>query len=176
MNLPGMRYTVIGDQSPTSGSTITFADIPSTFDDLLLVFPGTQHDGAASDQIEIYFNNDTTANNYWRQLFRAYGTTTESAASNATQVMRATGTTQKGTCIGKVWIPNYTGAVEKLVHSEYTFSALTAFPATGNLLRTWVSLAWDDTSAITEIDLTLATNSYASGSRIILYGVSYNRP
>lgn len=173
--LPGMHYTLLGDQTVSSGATVTFAAIPSTFDDLYLHMPYARDDAAGSGIIELRFNNDTTDNNYWRQMARTYGTTVEGGKTNSAQTLRTGGSTGIGPCIGQVWIPNYATAEYKIAQAHYTLPGLTAFPNTGNLLITDTSILWNSTAAITEIDLTLTSGAYAA-ARFLLYGVSYSRP
>jgi len=179
--LPGLHYTLIDDQSPTSGATVTIGasgTLPQTFDEIHIWLRNMHQNAAGSGSVSIYFNNDTTLNNYWSQMHRAYGTTHEAASANTAVIARTQGTSHILQANAIIVLPGYTNTSYGKIatNAGYAQPGLTAFPSSGNLIVGSRVVGWDSTSAITEIDLTLSANQWAAGTRILTYGVSYNRP
>lgn len=177
--LPGLQYTLIDDQSPTSGATVTIGasgSLPQTFDEIHIYLRNVRYAATGSGVVNIFFNNDTTLNNYWSQMLRAFGTTIAAASASGANIARTGGSDTLLQSNAIILIPGYTNAsFGKLATCDYTQPGLTAFPATGNMLVGKRSVGHSGTAAITEIDLTLASSTWASG-RILTYGVSYSRP
>lgn len=177
--LPGLQYTLIDDQSPTSGGTVTIgasSSLSQQYDEIHIYYRNLRYATTGSGTINIYFNNNTTTSNYWSQMVRAYGTTVEGAVANSAAIGRTGGTDTLLQANGIIIIPGYTDtSYGKIATCDYTQPGLTAFPSTGNLIVGKRSVGFSGTAAITEIDLTLSASTYASG-RILTYGVSYSRP
>ena len=177
--LPGMQMTLIDDQSPTSGATVTIgasSSLPQTFDEIWIFLRNIRYATTGSGTINIYFNNDTTTSNYWRQMWRGYSTTHEATVANDAAIARCGGSNTLLQANAIIKIPGYTNSSDGTVaECEYTQPGLTAFPSSGNLIVGRRSVGFSGTAAVTEIDLTLSASTYASG-RILTYGVSYTRP
>jgi hypothetical protein len=150
--------------------------LPQTFDEIHIWLRNVRYSNTGSGHISIYFNNDTTLNNYWHQMQRTFSTTNEGIKQNNANVMRLGGSNTLLQANGEIIIPGYTNASDgKIAQGYYTLPGLTAFPNTGNLIVGRRSVGWSGTAPITEIDLTIDVGSWASG-RILTYGLSYSRP
>jgi hypothetical protein len=80
--------------------------------------------------------------------------------------------------MGQIWIPNYAGTTDiKRAQSESVSVFKTSFASSSLLANQHYAMLWNSTNAISEIDFTYSdASNFASGTRMLLYGVSYSRP
>ena len=176
---PGEHLTLLSDQSPTSGVTVTFAAIPQTYDDLLIkIIAGRSDKVSGNNDVLLYYNNDTTAARYWYTWIRTLATTFSGNEANTANIFRIAGQNIQAPSFGNIWIPRYadSGVSLQQARCEGVIDFKTSF--TAGALHTWQVFThmWNSTAAVTEIDLTLNSDAWATPSRVLLYGVSYNRP
>jgi hypothetical protein len=156
---PGQHYTLLDDQSPTSGASVTFSSIPGTYDDLVLVC-------------------DTTATNYWEAWRRHLAAAFSSGEANDARIARASGQNIVSPCYGEIWIPRYADSGVDIQNAKARMVSCfkTGFTTSGlQANNDWTHL-WNSTATVTSLALTLDTDAWASPTRILLYGVSYSRP
>jgi hypothetical protein len=145
-----------------SGSTsvITFASIPATYTDLVLISSGIYISDGFIHQLT--FNNDTGNNYSWT---RVLGNGTAASSTRQSNIAYAHGgwaAINPSTNI--VHIMNYSNTTTNktvVTRGNYAAGATAAF----------VSL-WRSTSALSEIDITLEAGvNYSAGSTFTLYGI-----
>ena len=150
-------------------ASITFSAIPDTFTDLYVVCSVRTNRGIATfDGINIKING-STANFSWRRLSALDGSLGSGNATNGESVYATSANATANTFgSGQIYIPNYRSSVAKSISAE----SVTENNATNNALDIRAML-WNDTTAITSIELYSATSStlqqYSSAS---LYGVT----
>ena len=165
--------TLISSQT-LGGSTasVTFSSIPSTYNDLKLVFSANTASATSIANLFFTLNGDSTAN---------YSTTRLSASSGTAASDRYTSSSQanigvySGTSSGysasiftysELYIPSYTSTTAKQMFSSNT-AEVNAAP--GAYLATLATL-YRGTSAITSISFT-PSFAFATNSSFYLYGI-----
>ena len=162
-------YNLIATTTVGSGgaSTISFASIPQTYTDLLIVVSARGNASATVDSLRLKFNN-STSNFSSRLLFGSgsapgfgsysFGLAGDMNASNATASIFSS---------HSVYIPNYAGSTFKSCSVDCVQE--------NNITESYqemVAVLWSDTSAITSIQLYPGTSTlilqYSSAS---LYGI-----
>ena len=151
----------------TSGTAVTFDNIPQTFTDLVLISQAlTIGNTFASD---IYFNNDT-ATNYSYQ--RIYGSGSGLYADNGKTTSQSLGGWGTGTNTGvpitfETHIFSY-----RNTNIFKTFITNPTEPpnASGSNYVGFICSMWRSTSAITSVTFK-ASNTFGSGSKFTLYGI-----
>ena len=149
----------------TAGSSISFADIPQTFTDLLVVFSLRGDQNANNGFTNIGFNSSTS--NFSTRFLQGDGSGVASSTgtrgiaylSNAFYTSNTFDSTN-------VYIPNYTGATNKSFSAESVVE--------NNATLGWqfmVAGLWSNTAAITSIQITPNTGNFIAGSTISLYGI-----
>jgi hypothetical protein len=154
----------------TTQATITFSSIPSTYTDLLLTISGRSGASSSVGTIKIRFNGATADTNLTsRYLSGATGTvgTTSNAYLYAGNLPGSTATSNTF-CNTEVYLPNYAGSTYKAASITCTSENNSATDAWGPEIIAGLFL---DTTAITQIELRLLSNSFVSGSRFDLYGI-----
>lgn len=163
-----MSMTLIAHQELTSTqASISFASIPQTFTDLVVVFSGRSNRAAVFDNIRIMPNGATTGVNS-RILFGS-----GSSAQSFTEGY-ITGYTNGSTSVASsfgnssIYIPNYRSSVAKSlsmdsVSGNNVTSVATAISAGG----------WTGTVAITSIILDQGDGTdWLTGTSATLYGIT----
>lgn len=162
--------TLISQQTVTGSSVanIEFAAIPGTYKNLRIVYNALITSGSW-DHMHMRFNNDT-AGNYISQTLSAIQTTLTGAELVAGTYMRMSRVAQTGASTGFIAIANYSGAILK----KSAISQGVSLPAytTGGVQLFTSGNGWDNTAAITEIDLFSGTGNWEVGSSFTLYGES----
>jgi hypothetical protein len=182
MHLPGAHYTLLSDQSPSGVATVTFgpsASLPQVYDDLLVVIPTLWSSvSTGTPTLKMSFNSDTTTSNYWQSWWRHLGSALSAGESADFLIMRAAGQNIVAPMMGQIWIPNYAGTTDiKRAQSESVSVFKTSFASSSLLANQHYAMLWNSTNAISEIDFTYSdASNFASGTRMLLYGVSYSRP
>ena len=152
-------------------ATITFSDIPQTYDHLELSIYARSNRASSVDDMFVYFNGDTTAGNYSAQ--RLSGTSgTVSASTSATEpsitTIAAANATANEFSAGCITIYNYTKTDR---HKHHLASVGTPSRTTLNSNR------WASTAAITSITLDPVSGSnFLTGTTIELRGINFTAP
>jgi hypothetical protein len=152
--------TYIPLQTITLGATtssVTFASIPQTYRDLIVVAQRRTVSGSNSEKVHL--NGDTTGSNYSRVLM--YGTGSSTGSTSGANDSTAGITT---TISQTVYQFMDASATDKhttfLVRDNNTSSLVTAG-----------THRWANTDAITSITLLVESNSYAAGATFSIYGI-----
>jgi hypothetical protein len=165
---PG-AFESIATASPTTGNTVTFSSIPSTYVSLQLRI---SYVGTASVTVRAKFNNDTTGANYTTHNLTGDGASTGSAGQDAAGLLPILGTSAGiGTVatypnVGIVDIHNYTSTTQ-----YKTVRSFNGGDANGSGNVNLASGLWINTAAINRIDVVTSGGSYATGSLVSLYGI-----
>jgi hypothetical protein len=141
-----------------SDADITFASIPATYRDLILVVEGTSN--VASNAF-LRFNGDTTSGNYANIYANGNGSTT-SSSSNA-----------DGSYIGGIYGSNRSINIIQIMDYSATDkhkTRLSRMSVTGAEVS-MIASRWANTAAVTSMTFTLLGNTMSSGTTLSLYGV-----
>lgn len=167
------EITLISEQTPSGTGTASFTSIPSTYRHLKIEIVGRSTKSANDEYINIEFNGDTTVANYRYGFDQIYAN-----ALKYTEV-------GDGMFAGRVPAANapanspgvYTFDIP--YYKETTFNKVISgqggmrYDAAGTqLLVLYLTMEWENTAAINQIDLKLATGNWVAGTKIALYGVS----
>jgi len=147
-------------------ASIVFDVIPADYTDLkLLVSARTTGTGQAWQLINI-LPNGVTANRSQRYL-AGLGSGTDNGAGNELQAWASSASSTTNT-FGSVAIniPNYLSSVAKF----FSIDSVTENNATAALQVLTAGL-WNDTSAITSLELTLNSGNFVEHSTATLYGI-----
>lgn len=166
----GSGRTLIEEAFPT-GTSHTFSGIPGTYRKLVLEFTIRSTDGATSVDGNLQFNGDTTAANYNYIHYRTnpFGATNSNGANFlfAQTIIPGGGATATYAAKGIIEIIHYTnttfykGARVQIIAYENAFQQQSSG-----------GMNWANTSAITQITLSLSAGNFVAGSSICLYGES----
>jgi len=140
----------------SAASSVTFASIPQTYRDLVLVVNGTASTGLDN---RIQFNGDT-ASNY--SEVRMYGVGTAGSDTTAGGNIR----------IGDLYSTQSNNIVQVMDYSA-TEKHKTILSRGNSATNSTIAIAgrWASTSTITSINVFVATGNYVSGSTFSLYGI-----
>jgi len=154
-------------------SSITFSNIPQTYKHLQIRFNYSTNN--ISDNTHIRFNDDTSANYSWHELYGQNGTNVLSGNYGGTLVTGAkfgyVGTTSAGfTGVGTSDILDYTNTNKIKVARHLVGTTTNSAVGTTSyiLLR---SVAWHNTSAITSITIYFTAGLITQNSHFALYGI-----
>ena len=167
--LSSNSYEAIGTAMGTGSSgTVTFSSIPQTYKHLQLrTFTNTSRVGGASGSGQIWFNGDTTQTNYYTHYMYANGYTGSigADANNANYGTFFYGDTT--TLVGSVIdILDYTSTSKKTTAKIFTGYDTNADGRVG-----FLSLFWNNTAAVNQIDLKADSYNWGTNSRFALYGI-----
>lgn len=140
-------------------SSVTFSGISQSYTDFKLVLWAL---GSSTKDVIIRFNSDTGTNYSYTQLIGDGSSASSSRASNSTSIyVDAYGVTTTDSLLSTIDIMNYSNT------STYKSILVRA-----NDLRVGATAGlWRNTSAITNITLSLTSSTFASGSTFNLYGI-----
>ena len=163
----GGNYTSIATQTIGAGgsSSITFSSIPQTYTHLQI--RALNVTSSASNSGNIYFNGDTTNSNYRNHYIYGNGTAANAASYNVPYYPEFTGggaTTSPGASI--LDILDYTNTNKTKVMRE-----LVGYDANGSGVVGLSSNMWNNTSAITSINITASGFTFQQYTQFALYGV-----
>jgi hypothetical protein len=162
---------LISEQTPSGTGTVTFSSIPATYRDLVLVVRGRGTDAALNVNINVRFNNDSSAI-YDRQFIRGAGATASAGESLAT-------TSAQTNFIAGGGPANAADAVEYTIFNYQDTTFQKTWQANGgwktgtastNINHLTISGWYRSTSAINRVDAILSAGNFASGSVVSLYG------
>jgi hypothetical protein len=156
----------------SAAATVTFSDIPQTYDHLELSIYARTATAADTSVVDIKFNADATAANY--DVQRLIGTSSTAAAAQSAASQRS------GTVPAASSTANIFGSITQTFYN-YTKTdrhkhSLFVSGHTGNQPAVELySQRWEDTSAITSIALT-GTGDFIAGSVFTLRGINLATP
>ena len=151
-------------------ASITFSAIPDTFDDLVLVVSArVTNAGIYEQDLAITFNSNTS-NRSCRRLF-ANATSNGLSQSRSDlligQVVSALDATPSFS-VTNVYIPGYKAAVAKSYSSD---SGQNAINGTGGMWGNLIAGLWNDTTAISSIQVLSSSGTFVQYSSASLYGI-----
>jgi len=164
LSLPAASVTW-GVATPISGS----------YDHLCIKISGRSAYSGYFDSIQVNFNNDTTAANYSTTQLLANTATPISQRGAWTAMGYVTADSALADTFGNttVWIPNYanTANFKQCVIQNAGENASTT---DDQWILNFSALLWEDTSAMTEIDIYLGTagDDWMANSTFDLYGIT----
>jgi hypothetical protein len=165
--MPTQTYVALASETlATSASSVTFAGIPATYRDLVVVFAGTST--GTPTTVLTRLNSDTSSN-YSNVMARGNGSNAASSTTTTTGAWaiaqnEALGTTQSN-------------ALVQIMDYSATDKHKTILSRGNNNNSAGVSVEmtasrWATTSAVTTVQLVVTTNNFASGSTFALYGIA----
>jgi len=161
------RYVIDRQELSAPAATITFDNIPATYEMLQLNIYARSAVAALSEDVEITLNADAVAANYDFQELTGTGAVVAAARNAASQVIMAIPAANEGANEfggGVITIPIYTRT-----DGHKHLITLSGTQENQVIIR---SSRWEDSSAITRIDLDLAgANNFVAGSVFELAGV-----
>lgn len=158
-------YTLLATATGTgSSNTITFSSIPNTYKHLLIVMEGP-YGTSTSAATQIRFNSDTGNNYSFR--FQGNSTTADTAVGQIFfQTSAVFGTnTDRGAANLYVYEYAKTTAPKVGIGTGFRQSSAAGDMRTGGF-------SWNNTAALNAIEFQILTGSFATQTRILLYGVS----
>lgn len=162
----------IASQTVTGSTTnvITFASIPQTYQDLVIIFNGRRTESVSSSNLFMFYN--ATLSGYSTTILEGDGlsaTSSRNTAASALWLGYVPGGSSTSGIFGSVKIDvlNYRSSTNKTTLSRYA-SDLNGSGYTG--LRAGL---WSNTAAITALEFSTfsGSNYFAAGTTITLYGV-----
>lgn len=164
----GGSFESIATATPTSGTTVTFSSIPSTYQHLQIRYLQitASPNGA---QMRIQMNGDT-GTNYSRHKLQGNGTTA-TATGNASQNYIFCGSDGVGSdstnaVVGIIDLHDYASTSK-----NKTVRVFTGIDKNGTGDVALYSGCWLSTTAINSLTITSDGANFASGSRVALYGI-----
>lgn len=169
--VPPGSFEPIAAFTPTTGGSVTFSSIPSTYKHLQIRYNALL--SANNGQIQLELNNDAGAN-YARQYFLSITPAGSFAGgSNANNEIIIQGV-YDGTVespypnVGIIDIHNYASTSKTKVIRSFS-GANNNTTSRGNIE---LNLGmWNNTNAVTDVKLRISNASYQAGSSIALYGI-----
>ena len=146
----------------SSNATITFASVPSSYTDLVLVFVHTA--SGSGTTFKMTYNNDTASNYSFTEL-NGNGTSATSSRNNSMPYISPGDTTGTTPAISTIHLFSYAGSTNKTCLIEISRD----LNGSGTVQR-FVGL-WRSTSAINEIDIFLSSGTFSAGTTATLYGI-----
>lgn len=159
---------LISETSPSGVGTVTFNTIAGTYKKLTIEFVARGSQAASFSSMLMHFNNDSTVGNYASSAGYAYSATVGAGATVADEIC----TIAAASCAASEFTH---GNIEVLQYANTGFFK----HARGSLglnrndvgeIVFFTSLDWKATTAITRIDLVLASGNFAANSVFRLYG------
>jgi hypothetical protein len=153
-----------------SGNAIALTSIPQTYNDLRIVIAGASNGTGESDVVCLRFNNNSTSNIYRRIATGVEDGTATSQANQGAQVRLSIQSINDATTnsLFVIDVPNYTSSTTTKVGfclNSYTQGV------SGTKRNEEVAFSFDNTTAITEVNL-LTLNAYNwDNGTVLLYGV-----
>jgi hypothetical protein len=160
-------YESIASSSPTSGSTVTFSSIPSTYQHLQIRINMICTSSAA---ILTNFNSDFNSNYAMHGLFGTGSTVEVNSGSGQVNIQplgQYGGTITTYSNVAIIDIHDY--ASTSKYKTLRSFGGFDKNAAGGEV--DLVSGLWMNTSAITSVRFALSGGSYSSGTTFALYGI-----
>jgi hypothetical protein len=163
-------YTLISSNVlSSSAASVTFSSIPATYTDLVLRV-SVRRDASGRQDLRLAVNGSTSDGyNAWLQGSGATATSGTSGAQyvRINNIVPSTAETSDTFGSAEFYLPNYLTSANKPISGFGVGenNATTAYIGA-------VASLYLQTTAISSLDLSLATGSFASGSSFYLYGIS----
>lgn len=169
----GGGRTLIAEVTPSGVGTVTVASsIVNTYKKLVIEFFIRSTNASTNVSIRVVFNGDTTDANYRRSIDYGYAAGTVGAVGDATNqigdVIQGASSPANSFAMGILEIPQYanTGFNKHIIGvGSHRRDDSSVFELAWN----W-AMEWENTAAITQIDMTLAAGNFVANSVIRLYG------
>lgn len=158
--MPTNTYTALATVTlGGSDADITFASIPATYRDLILVVEGTSN---VSSNAYLYFNGDTTSGNY-ANVFAAGNGSSASSGSNGI-----------GAYVGGIYGSNRSLNIIQVMDYSATDKHKTRLSrmSVAGAEVSMIASRWANTAAVTSMTFTLISNTMSSGTTLSLYGIA----
>lgn len=160
-------------------SLITFTGIPATYRHLQLRGLSRAHQSNPNDGSGIYmrFNNDTGSNFWYQRFYCVRGVSNNNGGSDSSANTSyadcgiATSASQAADIFGGAIVDVLDYAIAGKKRSANTFGGFGLPTNASNQYTHFGQLSWNDTAAVTRIDIVMGTGSWAAGSTWALYGV-----
>lgn len=157
-----------------SQSQIVFSSIPSTYKHLQVRISGRTNTGGSNDSVWVRFNNDSANNYIWHELrgggFGSYTVTSQTGSTSSTQgyVGYAPGS---GTSFANAFGNTIVDVLDYASTSKY--KTMRSMSGTNAEIRyvTLGSALWKATSAVTSVTVGNDGASWATGTRVSIYGI-----
>lgn len=159
---------LISEQTPTETGTVTFDSIPGGFKSLYLEWFGRSTVNATAEGGSCFLNNDATITNYRRQRITGSGTTASATTGDDAAAFSFVGATGQANSAGHGWLKiiGYSGTTfyKSILGQDWYRSA-----ASTNTMHL-IAIEWENTAAVTRIDMVLGSGDYVAGTTFRLYG------
>lgn len=165
----GSSYESIATATPTSGSSITFSSIPSTYKHLQVRVLGRWSD--TDTRIDLQCNGDTTSKYSYHWL------TGDGSAASASGAATQTAVLGVGYVVGTTTSSYIGGAAIIDIHdyastTNYkTIRSFNGWDSNGNGRIRLSSGSWQNTAAVSSLTLFISGGTYTSGTTFALYGI-----
>jgi hypothetical protein len=157
----------------SSATTITFSSIPGTFENLVLKFYGRATGATGVVQVHMKLNSDGSIGNYPNAQQIVGNGASAVAGSNAATADGGTVFPISGTSGATNPLTVATLDVNGYARTAFNHMVLSQFYATSSSnVGGFESFLWASTAAITQIDIKIASGSFANGTVCTLYGES----
>lgn len=156
--MPTATYIALANYTvPSNATSVTFASIPATYRDLVLVINGT-YSGATEGYFYMYFNSDTGAN-YSRIV--VYGDGSSASSTSFTNLIPVTLRNTQSTNISHIMDYSATDKHKTVLSRNNSNTDLYALAG-----------RWANTAAITSIEIrAFGAYSLATNTTLSLYGI-----
>jgi hypothetical protein len=162
-------YTLIASNTlGASAASVTFLSIPATFTDLVL--RASMRGSSSARSIKVTFN--ANASNYSDTAVRGSGTAASSVRDTSVTYVTAYDSISRDNFTAdtfgslEIYVPSYVSAAAK----PFSSFGVNENNATDANIAATAGL-WNDTSAITSIELAPIAGNFVSGSSFYLYGI-----
>jgi len=169
-----MSMTVIEHIEVGSGGaasvTFTSGGVFANYTDLMLVSSTRTGSVSVSTYIDIYLNTDTSAGNYVNRTLEGNGSSASSESRTQDyEVFFGNGSNATANTFSNavIYLPNINSSAYKSISTD---SVTENNGTTGGQLL--VAAIWNDTAAITSIELKPAVDSWVQYSSFTLYGIT----
>lgn len=165
-----LTASVLHNETLGSNGAFDVSSISGSYDFLVLKLFLRGSDTATSDNVYIFFNNDTTLTNYRYQRVSGASTSAAAATGDIPFIGVASAAASPSNYFGifEVIIPAYAGSTEKILQSV----ASDRLDASNSITGVW-TVSWESTSAINRIMVRTdnhATDLFVAGSRLQILG------
>jgi len=168
--MPTTYVSIASQTLSTTTASVTFSSIPGTYTDLVVRISGRSNAGSSNSPLYITFNSATTNFSYTRLWYSSTSPVSDRSSSTSQisidAAINGSLSTTNTFSNNEIYIPNYTVSANKPVFIDSRLER--------NDTGAWggvIAGLWSNTSAITSITLTPATDSWVSGSTFYLYGI-----
>lgn len=163
--------TLISEQTPSGTGTVSFTSIPGSYKKLTIEFDARSTESATNVTHAIQLNGDTTGGNYRSSRMLSYGVNSVTGGGGDDGVFsEVPGATAPANSFsnGNIEIVQY--AATSFSKIALTRDAYRRDASSVHLVNFAGAVEWENTAAITRIDLVLSAGNYDSGSVFRLYG------